>query len=392
MTGQIKGSVLFPVTQWRRIGGDISVVAWALQALKADWDVTILCLENPDFDALNSIYGTSLHAADFRIILLPAVYRWICELDPDPQSIQPLALLNRACQKIAAEFDVVLSCDKEMEFGCPGIQYIHFPYLAEHLSALTAMEGLGPAKRLAGLITGKFRPWMLLSNIKPSKLCDNITIANSKWTADLASRVYGTSADVIYPPVSWGQETGRENPDPLSFVAVGRFAPKKGQHRIIEILQQVRDRGFGVNLHIVGDPGPPAKRRYCEQILQMATPADHWIHLHVGVARPELIKIVDRCQFGIHATQDEHFGIAVAEMLRAGCIVFVPDCGGQVEIVGEEPLLRYQSDSDAVEKICCLLEDPPEQARLKRALATRSHQFSEEAFMHSLRRTVARFV
>ncbi|MDH3789380.1 MAG: hypothetical protein OES53_12550, partial [Xanthomonadales bacterium] len=67
MTGQIKGSVLFPVTQWRRIGGDISVVAWALQALKADWDVTILCLENPDFDALNSIYGTSLHAADFRI-------------------------------------------------------------------------------------------------------------------------------------------------------------------------------------------------------------------------------------------------------------------------------------------------------------------------------------
>jgi hypothetical protein len=54
--------------------------------------------------------------------------------------------------------------------------------------------------------------------------------------------------------------------------------------------------------------------------------------------------------------------------------------------------LRYQSDSDAAEKICCLLEDPPAQERLKRALATRSHQFSEEAFMHSLRRTVDRFV
>ena len=56
-------------------------------------------------------------------------------------------------------------------------------------------------------------------------------------------------------------------------------------------------------------------------------------------------------RYGIHGMREEHFGMAPAEMARAGCIVWVPRGGGQMEIVGREPVLMYDSEDDAVEKI-----------------------------------------
>ena len=43
--------------------------------------------------------------------------------------------------------------------------------------------------------------------------------------------------------------------------------------------------------------------------------------------------------------------MAPAELARAGVIVWVPRGGGQMEIVGHEPALMYESDDDAVQKI-----------------------------------------
>ena len=39
----------------------------------------------------------------------------------------------------------------------------------------------------------------------------------------------------------------------------------------------------------------------------------------------------------LHGMREEHFGMAPAEMARAGVIVWVPNGGGQMEIVGDEP-------------------------------------------------------
>jgi glycosyltransferase involved in cell wall biosynthesis len=100
---------------------------------------------------------------------------------------------------------------------------------------------------------------------------------------------------------------------------------------------------------------------------------------------------VANCRFGIHGMLDEHFGIAPAELLRAGCIVFVPDSGGQVEIVGDHPELRYDSDDDAVEKICQVLADQETESRLRMALSERSELFSETQFMKNISNVVDDF-
>ena len=83
--------------------------------------------------------------------------------------------------------------------------------------------------------------------------------------------------------------------------------------------------------------------------------------------------------------------MAPAEMARAGAIVWVPRGGGQMEIVGHEPELMYDTDDEAVEKILAALQNPSEQARLRRHLTIRSEMFSTARFVHQVRDIVARF-
>ena len=82
---------------------------------------------------------------------------------------------------------------------------------------------------------------------------------------------------------------------------------------------------------------------------------------------------------------EEHFGIAPAEALLGGCVVFVPDGGGQVDIVGAEARLRFASTEDAVDKIVGVLEDESEQRELRDYLASRAALFTRERFEGAIR-------
>jgi glycosyltransferase involved in cell wall biosynthesis len=86
--------------------------------------------------------------------------------------------------------------------------------------------------------------------------------------------------------------------------------------------------------------------------------------------------------------REEHFGMAPAELVAAGCVVWVPDGGGQVEIVGD-PRLRYRGVDDAIARIVRTLRDPAEEAALRAHLATRAPLFSTERFMREIRSAVA---
>jgi hypothetical protein len=84
----------------------------------------------------------------------------------------------------------------------------------------------------------------------------------------------------------------------------------------------------------------------------------------------------------------EHFGIAVAEMVKAGCIVFTPNSGGQVEIVGKDDRLTYDSDEQAVEKITAVLGDASRQRTLVEHLAGCASCFSADRFVREIRAVV----
>jgi glycosyltransferase involved in cell wall biosynthesis len=94
-----------------------------------------------------------------------------------------------------------------------------------------------------------------------------------------------------------------------------------------------------------------------------------------------MARLIVRNRYALHGMADEHFGIAPAELQRAGCITFVPASGGALEIVGNDSNLAYHSVADAVDKIDRMLSDPLLEANLRRAVEARRMLFNEERFV-----------
>jgi glycosyltransferase involved in cell wall biosynthesis len=386
-----KPKLLFLVIDLLPNGGSSCVAVWALQALKSHWSITILTASRPDFPALNQYFGTSLNREDFDVWCLPFPLSHMDRLDSDPFSVQRLAWMMRFCQNKAHEFNVIVGTNDEIDFGRPGVQYTHYPHFDRHMDLLESAENLTTWQKIKGLFRGTFRPWMWISDVHISRIQSNLMVTNSNWTARVLRDKYQCKPQVLYPPVSWHGGNPEWEDRSFSFVMLGRLSPDKRQIETINMIEQVRSRGFAVELEIIGNIGGGAGEDFLQQLTHRIAEAGDWVRLHQGVNRKRLEQLVAGSRFGIHAMLEEHFGIAVAEMLRAGCIVFVHDDGGQVEIVGDEVGLRYKSDAEAVDKICKLLDNEDEQLRLRQVLGHRSEKFSESSFMSGIQKVVSDF-
>lgn len=78
-------------------------------------------------------------------------------------------------------------------------------------------------------------------------------------------------------------------------------------------------------------------------------------------------------------------------MAKAGCIPFVPNDGGQVEIVGGDERLVYRTEEEALEKIIRVITNPKEQTSIRSYLDSRKELFSTEKFKNQIREIVSRF-
>jgi len=384
-----RGKLLFCSVNLNPPGGGQCVGAWALQALRDEWDITILCAQRPDCDALNRHFGTDLKAADFHYEQLPWLLRNVHRVDPDPHSFQRAAWLMRKARKLGGAFDVTMAVDNEMDFGRPGIQYVHYPYLARHRESVDALRGLSPAGRLRAFLGSRYRPWMLISGISFDRITRNLTLVNSQWSAKVVQGLYDMPIEVLYPPVHWSAAPVAWEQRQNTFVSLGRIEPGKRQTEAIDIIERVRQRGHDIGLEIIGDVSDP---EYAKVLRERAAAAGPWVRLHHGISRDELERRVGGCRYGLHTMRDEHFGIAVAELVRAGCIVFVPGDGGQVEIIGKEPALMFVSVDHAVERICAVLESQQLQSNLRNKLAMQMNAFNEKEFMQQLRGIVQAWV
>jgi glycosyltransferase involved in cell wall biosynthesis len=96
-------------------------------------------------------------------------------------------------------------------------------------------------------------------------------------------------------------------------------------------------------------------------------------------------------RYGIHGMREEHFGMAPAELVRAGALVWLGRGGGQIEIVGGEVALLYDTEEEAAEKIAAVLADPAEERRLREHLRGRAERFAPGRLVDEVREIVATF-
>lgn len=384
-----KNTVLLVQPRLRPPGGGEAVAAWLVQALCRSYRMTVLSWYPVDVAALNRHYGTQLREGDFRVFHAPRLLRALFALDPDSLSLQPSVVLWRLARLLHRRFDVVITAQDEGDLGGPGIQYIHYPGVAAWLQRVEQFRSLSYPGRVLSVLRGAHRPWMLLSDFCFGRMRQNLTLVNSDWTGRLTRAHYNIPTTTVYPPVPDVPVRHPWHEREEAFVCLGRWSGDKHIDRVVDIVERVRASGRAVRLHLIASRFDD---RYRAEMLQRVAQAGDWITVHENLPRDQMTALLGRVRYGLHGNPAEHFGIAVAEMARAGCIVFVPNDGGQVEIVGHDERLLYSSPAEAAQKIATVLESPELQLELHERLQRDSARFDPACFMERMRDIVQGFL
>lgn len=364
-------------------GGTEAVTAWTLEALKSRFNVSLLTFSEVDPDVLNHYYGTTLSDDEFSTVqpglppLLNRTKRFLSLKDH---------LMVRYCKSARSRFDLFISVGGAMDFGSPGIQYMALA------PGSTLVKVLGRDPKLPAWYQVFKRVSMgiaqLMSGTSQDRLLQNTTLVTSQWAGELTQRLYGfPSYEVVYPPVNDTPAKCAWSSRKDGFLCIARISPEKQIERAVEVLKQVRQRGFEPSLHVVGRQDDP---RYFERINRLCQENSSWMVLQEALPQNELGRLRGQFKYGINAAPDEPFGIALAEMVRAGCIVFVPNSGGQTEIV-DDPRLTYDDIDDAVNKISQVLKNDALQDSLRNRLNNREKVFSTQVFCSNMQRIVTEF-
>lgn len=372
-----------------RGGGGEAVAVHTIDALVDEHSVTLYTESNPDFEPLNQQYGVDICPEKLRI---KSVSPWsvtavdtivglsneYLHTDLHLDALKSAFVQRRVRSTLNRDHDLYVSTANEFFIDRPSLQYIHFP-------------------SFSGGIHSEFETWApsllyrLYRNVCKAIVgnqefsSSTVLAANSQWTRSVVRSVYDHPVEVVHPPVNVADFDSSAGDREPGFVTVGAIHESKRQLELIRIIDGLRASGIDTHLHIVGGVG---SQNYFEKVKEQADARDY-VYLDGYVSREELVDLIESHQYGLHGRLNEHFGIAIAEMVAGGIIPFVPDGGGQTEIVGERPELRYDSVEDAVEKISSVMTDTERQRELKTTLESVTDRYSSEKFRDSMKTIVS---
>ncbi len=381
----IRKSILIGHPYFHCFGGSNALAAYAVQALSRDFAVTVATLGPVDVAAVNRSFGTALRREDFEVCIAPEKYRRPVAWLPTAGALLEQSLTIAWTRQLAGTrpFDLLLSTQNEADFGRPGMQYIHYPawYLprpAEELRWFHHIPGLLPLyRRFCFRIGGASR----------AGVAKNVTLVNSSFIAGRTVQTHACKPRVLYPPVPGEFAAVPWEERRAAIVGLGRLHPIKRWGMAVEIVDAVRQRGHDLGLTLIGHTDSPEET----QRLRAMAATRPWLRILTGLSRARLEQEVVQHRYGIHTMAEEHFGIAPAELQRAGCVTFVHNSGGPPEIVGNDPRLLFDRVNDAVEKISRAIEDPATERDLRALVASRRDCFSVEQFCDGLRQHAHEF-
>lgn len=364
-------------------GSELSAV-WTVEALKQEYDVTFITMGQIDIGRINESFGTELKSYEFAAVSLTIPWLFKKRFD----ALRAYRLV-RFCQHIAPKFDVMISTDNVMDFKKKGIQLIvdftFYDPLRRTLDPVTVKRWYHQNTFFRKMYL-KFGEW--LSATSPERWKQNTTLVVSDWIGKLMHETFGVVTTTIYPPiVADFPDVPFENRK-NAFLCIARISPEKEIDKVISILEKVRKGGNAISLHILGRVDDV---QYAAYIKKLCEKNKEWCFLEGTLYGEKKLAFIANYKFAISGRTQEPGAFAVAEMVKAGCIVFVPNGGGQVEIANL-PDLQYENEQDAVVKIERLLHNVNQQVAIRQRLAENIKKFSTEHFQRSIESVVADFL
>jgi len=362
----------------RSIGGAEAVCMNILEALQDEYDLHLITYNGANIERLNKSFNTHVKAENLTTHQ-PWIFRAISSISPNRLSILKDALRTAYLNSSLPEFDLIISTKNELYLDKFTIHYIHNSSYPEYIDP-------NPETVVRKIYHSLSRD---IGGFDEDKLQNDVLLANSHWTAAPLSEYYGVESTVVYPPIDTARFTDQAWADRESgFLCIGQIDPRKNIVENIDIIVKLRNRGHDVHLHILG---PINSQDYYRRVTDEADKYD-FIHVEGEVSFERMTKMICSHKYGIHGMLKEHFGMVIAEMVSGGMIPFVPNGGGQVEIVNKNEALIYGSSADAVEKINDVLSNTEVQRELRSELQKMKMAFTKDRFQQEIRDVVRKTI
>lgn len=210
-----------------------------------------------------------------------------------------------------------------------------------------------------------------ISHFARQTLVEHFTSAlagSEALSADLASRVLAAplgEADHDIPAPS------RANPGLRNdILLIGTVEPRKGQLRVLESFNKLppilRER---VRIHVVGALHPSIDAQFRSLVA-----SSRGVHYHGYMDDARMRELLDRARFTIFASEDEGFGLPIAESLARGVPCLTANFGAMAEVArgGGCFTVDVRSSRELVGAIARLVRDDALIGRLRREIAGRS--------------------
>ena len=191
----------------------------------------------------------------------------------------------------------------------------------------------------------------LIANYNKKIISQNITLSNSKWTANVVKKEYPNIKKVQHL-YFWPKSHFKKDLILKPFherepriIMLGRIVKWKNHKLGITLIDELIKKGLNYNLTIIGRSNTNLSSELYREFKE-----NKKIEFIFDAKRDYIFELCSRSRFGFHAFKYEHFGSASVEMRSVGLPTFVPAFGGQNEI--SDRFFTYKNISDVVEKIC----------------------------------------
>lgn len=178
------------------------------------------------------------------------------------------------------------------------------------------------------------------------------------------------------PPVKEAREFFSVDPSVPLIGIMGRLNPMKGQHFLIECLEEIRKAGMDYHLLIVGEPTRHEGEEYKNKLHRLVKEKklEHCVHFH-GFLR-EINWFFSAIDIFALASEKETYGMVTVEALVFGVPVIASNSGGTPEILNHGKygkLYQPRDPKDFIEKFKKLDQQKEKATFLKEIRTLYSH-------------------
>uniref|UniRef100_A0A5S6QIW8 GDP-Man:Man(3)GlcNAc(2)-PP-Dol alpha-1,2-mannosyltransferase n=1 Tax=Trichuris muris TaxID=70415 RepID=A0A5S6QIW8_TRIMR len=298
-------------------------------------------------------------------------------------------------------------CVFRLLLGCRTASYIHYPTISTDMLQMVAEQRpsynndvrvtnakvLTQAKLLYYKALAKCYGWL-------GRISTDAIMVNSSWTKGHIVELWRKpdSTDLVFPPCDFAELSllplEREQDQQLNIVSVGQFRPEKDYPLTLRSFQQLLNRISDpslrrrVRLIMIGSCRGKDDQLFLEDLRSTASQLaiDSQTDWKVNVPYEDLQESLGNAIAGIHTMWNEHFGIAIVEMMAAGVIVVAHNSGGpKMDIVrpynGEIVGFLASTEKEYAEALLkILLLSKSDRTRIQRAARKSTERFRTEIF------------